>query len=214
MEEVDARAALAAELRTHGQSYAAISRLLGRNPAYIQQYVRRGIPRALERDDLRRIARHLGIAPARLGEPEDAAQPVAARASDASAPTDFVRLTSLEPTAAPFGLAFHAGWVGALASGHVDALAMLRVEGDAMLPTLVPGDHLVIDTGDAAPRLRDGLYALRLDGALVVKRLAVNPASRLVTIASDNRAYPDWTGCDAAALAIVGRVVWAGRRFL
>ncbi len=214
MTETEARAALDAELRTRGQSFAAISRLLGRNPTYIQQYVRRGVPRTLERDDLRAIARHLGIPATRLGESEDEPQPVAARASDASAPTDFVRLTPLEPAAAAFGLAFHASWVGELASTHVDALAMLRVEGDAMLPTLVPGDHLVIDTGDGGTRLRDGLYALQLDGALMVKRLAVNPASRLVTVASDNRAYRDWEGCDAAQLAIVGRVVWAGRRFL
>ena len=214
MEDLEARAALDAELRARGQSYAAISKLLGRNPTYIQQYVRRGVPRTLERDDLRAIARHLGIAPSRLGEPEDEPQPVAARPSHAAAPTDFVRIAALQADAPPFGLAFHAGWVGELASTHVDALAMLRVEGDAMLPTLVPGDHLVIDTGDAGARLRDGLYALRVDGELLVKRLAVNPASRQVTIASDNRAYPGWEGCDPAALAVVGRVVWAGRRFL
>lgn len=214
MEEIDARAALDTEIRARGQSYASISRLLGRNETYIQQYVRRGVPRTLERDDLRAIARHLGIAPARIGEPADAAQPVAARPSDASAPTDFVRIGAIGGGEASFGLAFHAGWIGDLASTHVDALAMLRVEGDAMMPTLVPGDHLVIDTGDAAARLRDGLYALRLDDAVMVKRLAINPANRLVTIASDNSAYPDWQGCEPAALNVVGRVVWAGRRFL
>lgn len=214
MNELEARAALDFHMRTNGHSYTSLSRVLGRNPAYIQQYVRRGVPRALDADDRRRIARHLGIAPSLIGEPEDAAQPVAALPSHAVAPTDYVRVAALDPDAATFGLAFHAGWVGELASGQVDALAMLRVEGDAMLPTLVPGDHLVIDTHDAGGRLRDGLYALRLDGALMVKRLAINPATRLVTIASDNPSYPDWAGCDAAQLVVAGRVVWAGRRFL
>ena len=214
MDDIAARAALDAELRARGQTYAAISRLLGRNPTYIQQYVKRGTPRALEPDDVRAIARHLGIAPARLGEAEGAPQAIAARASDAAGPTDFVRVGALDPAQPDFGLAFHAGWVGELASGDVDQLTMLRVEGDAMLPTLVPGDHLVVDTADGATRLRDGLYALSLDGAPMIKRLAVNPATRRVTVASDNPHYPDWTGCDPAQLSIVGRVVWAGRRFL
>ncbi len=214
MDDYEARAALDRELRTHGHTYASLSRLLGRNPTYIQQYVRRGVPRMLEAVDRQKIARHLGIAPSAIGEPDETPLPVAARPSDAAAPTDFVRIRALQPAAAAFGLAFHASWVGELASGAVDALALLRVEGDAMLPTLVPGDHLVIDTGDGAGCLRDGLYALSLDGALIVKRLAINPASRSATVASDNQSYPDWVGCDAAALTIVGRVVWAGRKFL
>lgn len=213
MDELDARRALDRLLRAHGETYASISRVLGRNPTYIQQYVRRGVPRALDHADRRAIARHLGIAPAEIGEREDDPQPVAARASDVTSPTDFVRVPPLDPTAAPFGLAFHVGWVGQLANS-VDGLAMLRVEGDAMLPTLVPGDHLLVDTADAATRLRDGLYALRLDDALMVKRLAVNPSTRQVRVASDNEAYPAWERCDPASLAVVGRVVWAGRRFL
>jgi phage repressor protein C with HTH and peptisase S24 domain len=47
---------------------------------------------------------------------------------------------------------------------------------------------------------------------LVVKRLAMNPAARTVSIRSDNPAYPAWPDCDPAATTIVGRVVWAGRR--
>lgn len=214
MNEQDARTALDFHMRANGHNFASLSRLLGRNPTYLQQYIRRGVPRTLDAADLRRIARHLGIAPALIGESEEAGQQVAARPSEATAPTDFVRVPPLDPAAAPFGLAFHAGWVGELTSEHSDALGMLRVEGDAMLPTLVPGDQLMIDTRDSGGRLRDGLYALRLDGALMVKRLGINPATMKVTVASDNPAYPDWIGCDVAQLTIVGRVVWAGRRFL
>lgn len=209
-----ARAALEGALAARGTSYAAISRLIGRNAAYVQQYVKRGVPRALEPADLRVIARHLGLAPSAIGAPDDGGGSIAARPSAATNPADFVRVAALDPRAAPFGVAFQAGWVAGLASTSPDALALLHVEGDAMLPTLVPGDHLVVDTHDAATTLRDGLYALRLDDALMVKRLAVNPATRLVTVASDNHAYPDWEGCEPAALVIVGRVVWAGRRFL
>ena len=64
----------------------------------------------------------------------------------------------------------------------------------------------------AAERLRDGIYVLRIEGALVVKRLALNPAARTLSIRSDNPAYPGWPDCDPDAVDVVGRVVWAGRR--
>ena len=60
-------------------------------------------------------------------------------------------------------------------------------------------------------RLRDGVYVLRRDDALIVKRLANNPASGRVSIHSDNENYPSWPECDPATLDTVGRVIWAGR---
>ena len=50
---------------------------------------------------------------------------------------------------------------------------MIRVAGDSMAPTLGDGDDILVDRGDGAERLRDGIYVLRLDGALVVKRLVL-----------------------------------------
>ncbi|MFM8542772.1 MAG: helix-turn-helix transcriptional regulator [Chakrabartia sp.] len=67
--------------------------------------------------------------------------------------------------------------------------------------------------GDAAERLRDGIYVLRFDEALLVKRLALNPATRRISIRSDNPAYPAWEDCDPASIALIGRVIWAARRF-
>jgi len=105
----DARAALDFHMRANGYNFASLSRLLGRNPTYIQQYVRRGVPRTLEGADLRRIARHLGIAPALIGESEHKGPQVAAHPSEATAPTDLVCIPAPDPAASPFGIAFHAG---------------------------------------------------------------------------------------------------------
>lgn len=41
----DARRALDELIQKRGVNYSSISRLLGRNAAYIQQYIRRGSPR-------------------------------------------------------------------------------------------------------------------------------------------------------------------------
>jgi phage repressor protein C with HTH and peptisase S24 domain len=89
---------------------------------------------------------------------------------------------------------------------------VIRVEGDSMLPTLADGDEILVDRAGAMGARRDGIYVLRFDGALMVKRLAFNPARRTVTIRSDNEAYPSWSDCDPAAVEVVGRAIWVGRR--
>lgn len=81
-----------------------------------------------------------------------------------------------------------------------------------MAPTLADGDDILVDLADCGTRLRDGLYVLRIDGSLVVKRLALHPIARRVTVQSDNPAYSDWPDCDLKAIHCIGRVIWAGRK--
>lgn len=80
-----------------------------------------------------------------------------------------------------------------------------------MFPTLSAGDKVLVDTCDRRG-LRDGIYVLRTDGALLVKRLSVNPVTRHVTILSDNAAYPSFPDCAPDQIHVVGRVQWVGRR--
>ena len=58
--------ALAAE---RGVSLSALSALLGRNAAYLQQFVRKGSPRKLEENDRRTLAEFFGVDEAELGAP-------------------------------------------------------------------------------------------------------------------------------------------------
>ena len=76
------------------------------------------------------------------------------------------------------------------------------------------GRDILVDTGDAADRLRDGIYVLRIDDALVVKRIALNPVGRRITVQSDNPAYPDWPDCGPSDIKPIGRVIWSGRRIV
>ena len=57
----DVRTALDALIRERGEDYSAISRLLGRNPAYIQQFIKRGSPRRLAEEDRVRLAAYFQI---------------------------------------------------------------------------------------------------------------------------------------------------------
>jgi 3-isopropylmalate/(R)-2-methylmalate dehydratase large subunit len=93
-----------------------------------------------------------------------------------------------------------------------EELSIIRVEGDSMAPTLADGDEILVDRADGGQRLRDGIYVLRRDDALMVKRVALDPAGERIGIRSDNEAYPSWPDCPRASVALVGRVVWCGRR--
>ena len=68
---MEQRSALAALIAEHGASYAALStRLLGRNAAYLQQFVTRGSPRRLAERDRALLARYFGVPEMVLGGPE------------------------------------------------------------------------------------------------------------------------------------------------
>ncbi len=216
---VDARETLERLVRERGEDYASLSRLLGRNAAYIQQFIRRGVPRKLDEDDRGKLARYFGIDEALLGAPGSVSAAPKARASVQgliAVPRLAVRasagpgaLADAEEAAGQFG--FDARFMRRLtASPH--AVSAIRVEGDSMMPTLADGDDILVDRSDAADRLRDGIYVLRIDGALNVKRIAVGPVRRTVSVTSDNPAYPGWPDCDLGAIDLIGRVIWMGRR--
>lgn len=224
MDNAAIRLRLDALIAARGEDYASLSRLLGRNPTYIQQFVKRGVPRRLSEDDRRTLAAHFGIAERLLGGPEDrAGRAVMARPDAVASGNDYVLIPYLDigasagagavadGEAAVAVLAFQSNWVRGIATGRPEALSVIRVAGDSMLPTLADGDHILVDTDDRE-RLRDGIYVLRTDDALLVKRLGVNPATRRLTIRSDNDAYPSWDNCDPATVSVIGRVVWVGRR--
>lgn len=212
MAEVDGRAALARLIEERGEDFAGLSRLIGRNAAYIQQFIKRGTPRRLAEADRRILARYFGVDEALLGaleaEPKPGLRPVPRLDVDAAAGAG-----AFDGDEQGSGhIAFDPAWLRRVARGAPEQLSIIRVAGDSMMPTLADGDDILVDRGDGAARLRDGIYVLRLEGALVVKRLAPNPAARTLSIRSDNPAYPGWPDCDPAAVDIVGRVVWAGRR--
>lgn len=203
-------------IRNKGDDYASISRLLGRNPAYMQQFIKRGVPKRLAEGDRRILARYFGIGEHMLGGPSDAGPTPRAFVTvprlsiDASAGPGAVAGVE-QPVSA---LAFRADWLRQVASGGPEKLSVIQVTGDSMLPTLNDGDDILVDSGDGPDRLRDGIYVLRVDDTLIVKRIAMNPAGRRFTIRSDNPAYPAWEDCSAASIAVIGRVIWVSRRLV
>lgn len=198
----------------HGEDFAGLSRMLGRNAAYVQQFVRRGVPKRLKEDERRKLARYFSVSETLLGGPpgSDAIPSglVSVKRYPVSVSAGPGALVTEESGNACF--AFDERWLKALTATQPSKLSIVRVEGDSMAPTLNLGDEILVDPVDSAERLRDGIYVLRIDDAVVVKRLALDPTGRRVTVKSDNPAYPDWPDCSLEDLKPIGRVIWAGRR--
>lgn len=211
---MDAREKLADLAHAKGSSLAALSRMIGRNGTYLQQYISKGSPRKLEEEDRRKLARFFGVSESELGAPDGSVEDISY--DSASDWVDVPRLpldASAGPGATgaqevPFdAFRFSRKW---LREQGLDAayLSAIRVMGDSMDPLLRDGDEILVDR---APRpFRDGVHVLRLGDMLHVKRVQAGAPGRLRLI-SANEAY-DPFDVDMADVDLIGRVVWKGGR--
>lgn len=185
-----------------GISLAALSAMLGRNAAYLHQFVTRGTPRTLSPDDRRRLADFFGVDEAELGaEPRRGAfvlprLDVAASAGPGALVDGEVILgaAAIDPALAA-RLRLKAGQA-----------SIVRVRGESMRPSLLDGDLIVVDQTQRAPDRRGGLYVLRVDGAVMVKRVRRDGTG--LVVASDN---PAAAAVPPGSHEVIGRVVWLMR---
>lgn len=206
---MDPREKLSELVRERGSSLAALSRMLGRNASYLQQYVTKGSPRKLEEEDRRRLAQFFGVAETVLGGPEE--KSYAGKADWVNVP----RLP-LEASAGPGAVGaaeipfdafrFSRRWLRE--QGLEPAmLSSIRVMGDSMDPLLRDGDEILVDR---TPRpFREGVHVVRLGEALHVKLLQAVPPDRMRLIS--NAAYEP-VEVAMSDVDVVGRVVWKGGR--
>lgn len=208
-----ARARLLELSQARGVSLASLSDFLGRNPSYLQQFIRKGSPRRLEEEDRRKLAAFFGVAEDELREAQDKSY------AQSRNPTEWIEVPRLDlgASAGPGRVAegeaafdtfrFSRRW---LAEQGLDGaqLSAITVAGDSMEPVLNDGDEILIDR---SPRpFRDGIHVVRLGDALLVKRVAQSGAGRLALL-SQNLAYPP-IEVAADEVTIIGRVVWKGGR--
>ncbi|MET0307413.1 MAG: S24 family peptidase [Sphingomonas sp.] len=198
------RAALAALMSEQGMSFAELSRVIGRNAAYLQQYVRRGSPRELAERDRARLAAYFGVEEERLGGRPSAAALVIPRI-DVGASAGPGGLVDGEDRRQPF--AFPPALLRQLGV-RVSAASMIRVEGDSMSPTLEDGDEILVDRDVRRVDPRGGVFVLRLDGELIVKRLRTAVGG--IEVVSDNPVYPARV-VPMREVEVIGRVAWLSR---
>jgi hypothetical protein len=150
----DPRAALARLIAENAEDFAGLSKLVGRNPTYIQQFIKRGSPKKLPETERGILARYFGVDESVLGGPDAGATRNGIRlipklAVGASAGAGAI--ASSETLAGKIG--FDEKW---LRKQGLDpaTLSLIQVEGDSMSPTLNHGDDIMVDNRAAAGPLR------------------------------------------------------------
>ncbi len=220
------RARLLELSQERGASLASLSELIGRNASYLQQFITKGSPRKLAETDRRTLAQFLGADERELGAPESSESSLIKDKSyngtvlaSSLARKNWVDVPRLDigASAGPGALPgaeeafdtfrFSRQWL--TEHGLEGAqLSAIKVEGDSMEPLLQDGDDILVDRAQNA--FRDGIYVVRLDETLMVKRLATAGGGR-VSLLSQNLAYPPVTVA-VEEIEIIGKVVWKGGR--
>lgn len=190
---------------------------IGRNHAYLQQFVERGIPARLKEGDRVKLSALLNVPEKELGAPERAGQLVAANSNVSNVPEYQVHVSAGGGALVaeenkrrdwPFATDYLKQELGLERS----KLAIVEVRGDSMEPTLSSGDRVLVNMSDRQVS-QPGIFIVFDGDGTVVKRVEKIPGSvptRIVLI-SDNPLHGRYE-LDSDVVQIVGRVVWrAGR---
>lgn len=203
-----------------GLNPAELSRRLGKNHAYVQQYLKRGVPRTLPEEVRSRLAELLGVdeqllgaplksAPARTTE-EASAQQLPALEHDVRASAGHGSMIEMENVVGEWR--FPRRYVRDTLSIRSQRLHLISVIGDSMKPTLESDDRILIDLDDRDVS-QPGVFALYDGSATVVKRVEKIPGTDPpeVMLISDNPKHNSYRVI-ADLVHVAGRVVWFGRK--
>ena len=213
----DVRKNLLQAVKDKGLDLKEVSIGIGKNHAYLQQFINRGIPRKLKEDDRRALADLLELDEVKLGGPKRSTQ-----LNPTGAQTD-IALFDIRAGMGGGGLLavetydngqphddFIAGYFGlpdVVSAGlrQPDKVYALPVTGDSMEPTLQGGSYVFVDTTHTNPTPAD-IYAIDYGDGLVVKRIELIPQSTKVLVISDNERYSDYE-LEREDVAVYGRVI-------
>lgn len=107
-------------------------------------------------------------------------------------------------------LAFPPDYLRKLTSSSPSNLAIISVKGESMEPTLLDDDIVLVDMSKTHMGF-EGLFVIRHNETLLVKRAGMSAKNGHVTLLSDNKAYPP-VEASLADLSVVGKVLWYGRK--
>lgn len=190
---------------------------IGRNHAYLQQFVERGIPVHLKEGDRLKLSALLNVPEKELGAPERTGQLIAANSNVSNVPEYQVHVSAGGGALVaeenkrrdwPFATDYLKQELGLERSN----LAIVEVRGDSMEPTLSSGDRVLVNMSDRQVS-QPGIFIVFDGDGTVVKRVEKIPGTRppRIVLISDNPLHGRYE-LDSDVVQIVGRVVWrAGR---
>ena len=105
-------------------------------------------------------------------------------------------------------LAFRDEWLDKY--GGPKNLFAILIEGDSMEPTLFNNDIVVVNRNEQQIHPGGGIYSLVWQGKRMIKRLQMNPNTKILNIKSDNSNY-DNLASPLDEIKIEGKLIWYGR---
>jgi transcriptional regulator with XRE-family HTH domain len=110
-------------------------------------------------------------------------------------------------------ISFKPEWLNKEIGVNANDVFLMLVDGDSMYPTLKNGAMIMVNKYFNG--LSDGVYVMRHEQNLLVKRLQMLP-NGIIKVKSDNALYEPWElhkeNLDGTDIEIIGRVVWSGQR--
>ncbi len=107
-------------------------------------------------------------------------------------------------------MAFDAAFLRRMTDAKPADLAIIRVKGHSMEPTLLDDDHVLVDRTKNSLSF-DGLFVIRFDDVLHIKRIGRSAQRGNVMVISDHPSYRD-LDMPKEDLDVIGRVLWVGRK--
>lgn len=225
-DQAPARVFLAEELAKRGMSMSELSIAINRSHAYVQQFLKRGIPETLPADARAEIANVLRVSEERLGGmPGLPSREIVHFRGDRERPSasnDYERVSIFEyrcrgadvrgenesmtqwklPKVYLEGMGVNLG----------HKLAIFMVPTDAMQPTLKEGDRVLIDADDTDLSIA-GLFAIFDGDSKIVRRIErlLGTKPQKIRIAADNPAYASYE-VEQKNVSVLGRAIMTVRR--
>lgn len=199
------RAYLDKIIKRKGESYRSVSVLLGRNEAYIQQYIYRTSPKNLNVEDALRIADYFDVPFASLFGPQadEFAEITNIRVPFCSDSSSYVSVDHLENYVECNPILF----------GDIDlrdgSFFLLRIEGHDKSPVIDTGGIALVRLMSIAWPETSGMYAIKVDGELVVRQVTSQAGVGYVIVWGDGPSYSGLAEKKINIDRVVGQVVWA-----
>lgn len=105
-------------------------------------------------------------------------------------------------------IAFRRAWIQR--KGDPGKMSLVKVSGDSMEPTLLPGDLVLINHDRSYVDPQGGIYAIAVNNEIMIKRIHIVYPDGKVRIISDNRKYEPME-VETEKVHINGKVIWYGR---
>lgn len=116
-----------------------------------------------------------------------------------------------EYEAIAYKLAFPPDYLRSITTSDPRNLEIITVKGKSMVPTLDNDDIVMIDSTKTQIGY-DGVFVLRMDDTLHVKRIQRGSTAGYVRIISDNRfEFPEFERAKND-IEVIGKVIWAGKK--